>query len=734
MPVLPVAKVIVDIQVRHVDRVFDYTVPQHLVECIRPGHRVLVPFGHRRVEGFVVAYPAHSDLPNLKSVHKLLDDEPLLTPVALHLSHWMTEKYLCLLAQSLQCWLPAGVSLRRSQRAVEKTECWYHIDATKDQASLFAELYRAPMQRAALELILKEGGKLSASQARQAKLQAACQALVKRGIATSKQISVRRDLYPNHTFPRIAHPLTSHQRTAVNSIKSAVKQGAGRFLLHGVTGSGKTLVYLEAIAAACQLGKSAIVLVPEISLTPQAVAAFKGWFGDKVAVLHSRLSTSERADQWYAARRGEVQVVLGARSAVFAPLSNLGLIIVDEEQETAYKQEENPRYHAREIAEARANHEGAVLLLGSATPSLESYQRMLQGELTLLSLPERVDNRPLPEVTVVDMREELLAGNRSMFSQVLQQELHNCLAQKQQAILFLNRRGFASFVLCRACGATLGCNHCQVTLTYHEPDRLECHYCGERKIVPQRCPVCDSPYLRPFGAGTQRVQREVEMRFPQARVIRMDMDTTTRKGMHEKIWRTFNEGGADVLVGTQMVAKGLHFPGVTLVGVVCADTSLHFPDFRAAERTFQLLTQVAGRAGRGEESGKVIVQTYAPEHYSLQSASTHDYEGFAHQELAFRKKANYPPFAHLARVLITTDNEEEASSICGKLALICRSPNIEVIGPAPAPLSRLKDRFRWHILLKGEEIEVNSAAKKVLQMNQISGSQVIVDINPMSLL
>lgn len=730
---LPAAQVIVDLKVRDVDRVFDYAVPVGMSDTLKIGHRVLVPFGNRTVEGYVVAYPVESAVPGMKPILRMLDPEPLISAEAIKLAAWLRDEYLCLLAHGLQCFLPPGTALRAGSKAVPLQQSTYRALPAAFQPDAVAALSRAPRQLAALRLLMQQNAPLTSHQLQAAGFTpAVLQALADRGLIAKERVTVSRDPWHGRTWQRTEHQLTPAQNQALNRIKSGL-QTQGRFLLFGVTGSGKTLVYLHAIAAALEKGRSAIVLVPEISLTPQAVAEFKGWFGDHVAVLHSRLSTSERADQWRRAAVGDVQVVLGARSAVFAPLHNLGLIIIDEEQEGAYKQEDTPRYHARAVAGARVAHNG-VLLLGSATPSMESYAAAVRGELELLRLPERVDSKPLPTVAVVDMREELLAGNRSMFSRTLQMELHECLARREQAILFLNRRGFASFVLCRECGHTLGCTHCQVSLTYHEPATLSCHYCGHTKELPAKCPSCGSPYLRPFGAGTQRIEQEVRRLYPDARVLRMDVDTTSRKGAHEAIWRAFSQREADVLVGTQMVAKGLHFPGVTLVGVVSADTSLHFPDFRAAERTFQLLTQVAGRAGRGERPGRVVVQTYTPEHYAIVAAQNQDYEAFYRAEIPFRQRALYPPFGSLARLLITGDREEDVGQTAGRLATACMGDDVSVIGPTPAPLSRLKDRFRWHILLKGEHTSVIGAAQRALTISGKSPCQVIVDVDPVSLL
>jgi primosomal protein N' (replication factor Y) len=730
-----VAQVIVDVRIHSVDRLFDYAVPATLIDVLQPGHRVLVPFGGRRVEGYVVRYPATSTLSDLKPIAKLLDAEPLLSPARMELAQWMSQRYLCLLAQAFHCWLPPGTALRSSTRAKPLYENLFSLTTDGETELILETLKRAPRQTEAFRWLIARGGSATSKEAAAAGVPvAALTALVDKGIARRTRRQVRRDPWSGRTWRKEDHPLSSDQGKVLARLRSALAAGSGQFVLHGVTGSGKTLVYLHAIASALQQDKSAIVLVPEISLTPQAVAAFKGWFGEQVAVLHSRLSVGERAEQWQAVAAGRAQVVLGARSAVFAPVSNLGLIVIDEEQENAYKQEEVPRYHARDIARARVEREGGLLVLGSATPSIESYSAALAGDYELLTLPNRVENKPLPTVNIIDMREELLAGNRTMFSRELQMQLHACLSRGEQALLFLNRRGFASFVLCRECGVTVKCEHCEVSLTFHEPQTLTCHYCASTRKFTSQCPRCNSPYLRPFGAGTQRVELEVQRLFPSAKTLRMDVDTTSRKGAHEAIWTAFSRGEADILVGTQMIAKGLHFPGVTLVGVMSADTSLHFPDFRAAERTFQLLTQVAGRAGRGSETGRVIIQTYSPEHYSIQAAQNHDYETFFRQELAYRRRVAYPPFTSLARILITSEDEEQAIREAMLLARSCTHDGVTVIGPAPAPLSRLKNRFRWHILLKGALSHILAAAQEAAEASRNAQSHIVIDVDPYSLL
>ncbi|HHW13977.1 MAG TPA: primosomal protein N', partial [Firmicutes bacterium] len=536
--------------------------------------------------------------------------------------------------------------------------------------------------------------------------------------------------------------LTPGQREALAAIRAeAAAERPRPVLLHGVTGSGKTEVYLRAVAETLALGRSAIVLVPEIALTPQSAARFRERFGRRVAVLHSRLSAGERFDEWRRLASGEAVVALGARSAVFAPVRKLGLVVVDEEQEGAYKQEEAPRYHAREVALARAAAEGAVAVLGSATPSVESYYRALQGDFRLAELGCRPLGRALPAVEVVDMRAELASGNREIFSRRLQEAIRERLSRGEQAVLFLNRRGFSRVVLCRACGLVVRCPVCQVALTYHaSEDRLVCHYCQHRTVPPVTCPSCGSRYIRHFGVGTEKVEAEVGRLFPEARPVRMDVDTTRRKGAHARILGAFARGEYNVLVGTQMIAKGLDLPGVTLVGVVAGDTALGLPDFRAAERTFTMLTQVAGRAGRGGRPGEVIVQTYNPEHYSIVAASRHDYRLFYEQEIAFRRAAGYPPFGELVLLTVAGAREEMAQEGAEALAKRVREAvggSAAVLGPNPAPLARLRGLYRFHVLVKGvlsaaARGAVRRAAEEVLKEN--GKLRVNWDVDPQALL
>jgi primosomal protein N' (replication factor Y) len=486
-------------------------------------------------------------------------------------------------------------------------------------------------------------------------------------------------------------------------------------------------------------GKEAIVLVPEISLTPQMVNRFKGRFGKQVAVMHSALSAGEKFDEWRKIQRKEVSVVVGARSAVFAPFENLGIIIIDEEHETSYKQEDQPRYHARDVAIWRGRRNGFPVVLGSATPTLESYARAQKGVYELAVLKKRTNNRPLPEVITVDMRSELHAGNRTMFSRLLMEKLKTCIEKGEQAVLLLNRRGYSTFIMCRDCGHVEECPHCDIALTYHKNNqRLKCHYCSYEAAVPSICPECSSDLIRYFGTGTQRVEESLTELMPEARIIRMDVDTTRRKGAHEKLLRAFGEGKADILLGTQMIAKGLDFENVTLVGVLTADSMLNLPDFRSSEKTFQLLTQVSGRAGRHELSGEVIIQTYTPEHYSIQLASEYDFESFYKKEMTVRRAFHYPPYYYLALITISHENHVQAVQAGQQVVRLLQEriqPGTIILGPTPSPIPRIKDRYRYQCMIKYKHEpnlrkkiqEITELFKESIQKNDL---QIIVDMQP----
>lgn len=688
------------------------------------------------------------------------DEEAAREDLPLAMTEWMAKggqlvKLEVLLerfpehAKAVKAALREGVLVEhtkvRDRLAVRKVLTVYlpdNVEAVREQMEALPS--RAAKQREVLAFMLEHGGPIQLQQllAEAGGSAASVRSLAEKELLELREVEQQRDPYAGREFERTSPlELTEGQKAVYDRIVRAVDAGEPQtMLLHGVTGSGKTEVYLQTIQFCLEQEKQAIVLVPEISLTPQMVERFKGRFGDAVAVLHSRLSNGERYDEWRKIRSRQVQVAIGARSAIFAPFERIGLIIMDEEHESSYKQEESPKYHARDVAVRRAKQHGAAVVLGSATPSLESFaaaSRPLTArdegrEPALLPMPVRVGERPLPPVTVIDMREELKEGNRSMFSRLLHTSLAERLERGEQSVLLLNRRGYSTFVMCRSCGYTAACPHCDISLTYHQKSRaLRCHYCGHAEQAPTSCPSCQSEHIRYFGTGTQRVEEELSKLFPGIRVIRMDVDTTTEKNSHEKLLKQFGERKADVLLGTQMVAKGLDFPYVTLVGVIAADTSLNLPDFRAAERTFQLLTQVAGRAGRHHLPGEVVIQTYAPEHYAVITAQQHDYAAFVSEELRHRSAMGYPPYCRLILVTMSHEQLPLLSSVSERFAAELRElaenegvlislgsgfgRALEVLGPVASPISRMKDRYRFQCVIKYRgSIDASALVRKAL--------------------
>lgn len=764
LPSCGVAEVIVDVAAGGVDRPLHYAIPPELQGRLQVGHRVIVPLRQRQVEGFVVGLQRESDYPNLRPIRRLVAEEPVFGPEEAALAAWMSHRYLSLTVDALRCLLPPhsrlGIKSRvGGTRPVRRyrlaPESQRHVIAFIEengrrapaQTRILAVLQRDPPGGSGWErsLLLQEAGASAGS----------LTALLQRGLVIEETAASGDDgleagsegAGPGGAGGADgARPsLTSEQQRALAVIEARLAEdpSARPVLLQGVTGSGKTEVYMRAAEGVLAQGGQALVLVPEIALTPQAVARFRARFGQRVALLHSRLAPGERQQEWWRIRRGDAPLVVGTRSAVFAPLRKLRLIVVDEEHEPSYKQDEAPRYHARDVAWERARRAGALLVLGSATPSAETYVRAMEGEMERVVLASRVHGRALPPVELVDMRQELKDGHRGILSRRLLEEMGRVLAEGHQIILFLNRRGYSSFVLCRECGGTVACPDCAVSMTYHAAgNELRCHYCDRRQGLPDRCPHCRSPLLRRFGTGTQRVEEAVKVAFPGVPTVRMDWDTTRRKGEMERLLATFRQGDARILIGTQMVAKGHDFPRVALVGAIAADSGLYFPDFRAAERTFQLLTQVAGRAGRADVEGRVIVQTYNPDHYSIQAAQQGDVSLFFHHDLPFRRAGRYPPFRYLARLLVAGEDggtvrnvvlkaRREAGPALSGLA-------VDVLGPAPAPIPRIQGRHRWHIVVKGKgRDEVREAADIIRQHVYRFAPQGIslgVDVDPMSML
>lgn len=558
--------------------------------------------------------------------------------------------------------------------------------------------------------------------------------LYEAGVLIKKEIEVfRNPSEREYKYGRVE--LTEDQQLAIESILNSYKKGRSVSLIRGVTGSGKTEIYLNLVERCINKGCGAIVMVPEISLTPQTLERFKGRFGNTVAILHSRLSNGERYDEWRRIKSGDVKVVVGARSAVFAPVLNLKLIIIDEEHEYSYKSDSSPKYHTVEVASFRVNQNKGLLVLGSATPSLESYYKALNGEYNLVTINKRVMDIKMPEVKIVDMREELKGGNKSIFSTALQDEIGINLERGEQTILFLNRRGHSTFISCRECGYVCKCSNCDVSLTYHiSTNKLVCHYCGSEHKSPSICPKCGSKYIKYFGTGTEKIEMEIKRLFPEARTLRMDMDTTRKKGQHERIYEDFKNHKADILIGTQMISKGMDFKGVTLVGIIAADMTLNLPDFRAPERTFQLITQVSGRAGRGELKGRVIVQTYDSEHYSIEYASNGDYIGFYEKEILYRKMLNNPPFTDILYVLLASENEEtlikNSMALRDKISGSINLKNIEMLGPAPCHVGKIKNIYRWHMIFKGDVYSYIRDISDIIYKSIDGNISCSIDINP----
>ncbi len=790
------------------DQTFTYELPETLRHRVKPGARLIVPFGPRRLTGMVVR--CHDESPEVatKQALRLLDEEPVLNEELLGLGRWIASYYCAPAGEVYRSMTPLAAELRQQkvysltdegrdtarrllldtgggdgaveilrmleQRSLSVTYLTRKFPTAQDILRALekkrlvekeeSEAERDPLRAAAARLRVELTGRPAGVKLARAERElisflelhpgshnlADIETLVKHGSKAARALA-RRDLLrlvvenaaQMASDFRPPHTLNGHQREAFAKLREAIESGEFHpFLLQGVTGSGKTEVYLRSIETALAAGRSALLLVPEIALTPGVAGQFFGRFGDQVAILHSAFSGNERADQWRRIREGRAGVVVGTRSGVFAPVPNLGLIVVDEEHDQSYKQEETPRYNGRDVAVVRAQSAGATVVLGSATPSLESRYNVERGKYTLLSLPERIEARPMPEVELIDMRMEFLETRKqATFSRKLLEAIEERLKAKEQTMLLLNRRGFSSFVTCRSCGERIQCVNCAVTLTYHKRDqRLLCHYCSYAQRVPKVCPKCESEYLYFMGTGSEKVEEELHRYFPEARITRMDRDTVSGKRHFETILQGFREGSYDILVGTQMIAKGHDIPNVTLVGVVSGDIGLGMPDFRAAERTFQLLTQVAGRAGRGNIPGRVLIQTINPDHYAVRMAAAQDFQAFYEKELQFRRMMRYPPFAALANILLRSKTQEDAMRMAGEVGNFLNPPpeTLKILGPAEAPVPRLKAEFRYQLLLKAANRKVLSTTLHGLRRFAVERNwpktALVIDVDPLSLL
>ncbi len=738
------AEVIVDISHENVDRPFTYGIPQHLQGQIALGSKVEIPFGksNRMITGYVVGFTEHIDFDEsrVKDISALCEKSVSPEEKLIGIASFIKEKYGSTMITALKTVLP----VKKATKAQEKKS----VIALKDESELYKAslIAKSKNQSAKVRLLqaLCESPRIDYSLVT-GKLNVSAQtvlSLQKQGIL---QIETERSYRNPISFrgdETTKVSLSKAQQEIVDAVEKDYEAGnPGKYLIHGITGSGKTEVYMELIAKRIEQGQQAIFLIPEISLTYQNVVRFYRRFGDKVSIMHSRLSAGERYDQFERARKGEVSIMIGPRSALFTPFSNLGIIIIDEEHEGTYKSETMPKYHAREVAEEMAKRAGAALVLGSATPSLESYQKAKSGEYVLFTLKERLTGGTLANVNLVDLREELKAGNKSIFSRRLKELMEDRLEKGEQMMLFLNRRGYSGFVSCRDCGEVIKCPHCDVSLSEHNRgEKLVCHYCGYEQPAVKKCPSCGSNKVAGFKAGTQQIEEALHKQFPMAVVLRMDADTTKHKDDYESILSKFANREADILLGTQMIVKGHDFPGVTLMGILAADLSLSNNDFRAAERTFQLLTQAAGRAGRGELPGEVVIQTYQPEHYAIVRASGQDYEGFYEEELAYREFLLYPPAANMMAVQLSGPDEKALEHLGQRLATEVKAMEFDSmpaqIGPAKANLSKKSDLYRQVIYYKHKDYEelvrIKDKMEECVRLWEIKRESVQFDFNPMN--
>ena len=718
------ANIIIDISHEKLDRTFQYRIPEKLLDQIHPGTPVEIPFGrsNRKIRGYVVEVTEEPEFApeRIKPVSHVIREGIPIEGQLIALAAWMRENFGGTMNQALKTVLPV------KQKTTEKEQrlIWLKPDPTTAK-SLLGELQRKHQTARArlLEALLEQSPLPYETVTQKLNITVSViRAMQERELIRVESIRSWRNPLDQMKKQGTVVTLNPAQQQIVTGIENGWRSGDERpCLIHGVTGSGKTEVYMELIKSVLREGKQAIVLIPEIALTFQTVLRFYNHFGERVSILNSRMSPGERSDQFERAKRGLLDVMIGPRSALFTPFPNLGVIIIDEEHEAAYKSETVPRYHARETAIARGMLCGAHVVLGSATPSVESYDRAQQGQYRLFEMKERVSARPLPTVYTVDLREELRNGNRSILSDRLRKLMTDRFEKKEQIMLFLNRRGVAGFVSCRSCGEVIKCPHCDVSLNLHNDGKLVCHYCGYQQPMVKKCPSCGSSYVGGFKAGTQKIEQYVRQQFPSARVLRMDLDTTRKKGGYESILSAFSNQEADILIGTQMIVKGHDFPNVTLVGILAADLSLHISDYRAPERTFQLLTQAAGRAGRGCRQGEVVIQTYQPEHYSIVTAAAQDYEAFFQQEIFFREMLHYPPKWHMLVVHAASEKEmlvKQAQDML-KYKLLTKmekeKEHLQIIGPADAAVSRINDIFRKVLYVKAEDYQLLVHAKNMLE-------------------
>ncbi|RGC79561.1 replication restart helicase PriA [Faecalimonas umbilicata] len=743
------ADIIVDITHEKLDKIFQYRIPKEMEGRLQTGMEVLIPFGraNRETKGYVIGFSekCNYDPEKIKEIIQIIQNHIAIEAKLVALAAWMKEHYGGTMIQALKTVLP----IKQQEKQKEQRSIRLLLDRREAKERLSYFLSKNQTARARVVAALLDRPILPYEYVtRQLKVTAAVlRAMEEQRILQIEAEVVYRNPVTAKRTKQQSFCYTEAQQAAIHTFCEEYRRGKrGTYLVYGVTGSGKTEVYMEMIEHVIAEGKQAIVLIPEIALTYQTVMRFYQRFGDRVSIINSRLSKGERYDQMIRAKRGEINVMIGPRSALFTPFERLGLIIIDEEHEGTYKSEQTPRYHARETAIARAAMEGASVVLGSATPSMEAFYKAVTGEFRLLRLPERAKQRAMAHVTVADMRKELEKGNRSIFSDALRSLMEDRLKKKEQIMLFLNRRGYAGFISCRSCGHVVKCPHCDVSLSSHRNGKLVCHYCGYEQPMVTSCPECGSSHVGGFRAGTQQIEELLLREFPQAKVLRMDMDTTKQKDGHEKILAAFSSGEADILVGTQMIVKGHDFGNVTLVGVLAADLSLYADDYRAGERTFQLLTQAAGRAGRGEKAGEVVIQTYSPEHYSIVAAAKQDYEQFFQEEMTYRALMGYPPASQLMAVLVSCKEEELLETACHYLKAYAETcckkceragTSVQLIGPASPYVGKVRDTYRRVIYLKSEQeavlVFLKDQLEQYIEIN--SGFQnlwIQFDLNPMS--
>lgn len=738
------ANVIINISVDKLDKTFQYSIPQELQEAVTVGVQVDIPFGSRTLTGYVIELTdeAEYDVDRIRPLMGIHKGSVPMESQLIALAGWMRKNYGSTMNQALKTVLP----IKKKTKQIEHRRVWLALpkEEAGQRLALFEAKHYTAKARLLRELIAEECLDYTVVTGKLGIPAATIRGMAQQGILSVETCTDYRNPVAHLNQQGYHLKLNENQKRVVDAVTADMDAGIEKtYLLKGVTGSGKTEVYMELIAHALGRGRQAIVLIPEIALTYQTVMRFYNRFGDRVSIMNSRLSQGERYDQFARAKAGDIDIMIGPRSALFAPFADLGLIIIDEEHENSYKSETAPRYHAREVAIERARMNHASVVLGSATPSVDSYYQAELGNYQLLELNQRVECKPLPECEIVDLREELRAGNRSILSVRLQQLMEERLEKKQQIMLFLNRRGVSGFISCRACGYVLKCPHCDVSLSHHAGGRMVCHYCGYEEPLPRVCPSCGSRYLGGFKAGTQKIEQLVQQRFPTARVMRMDFDTTRTKDSYEKILQSFANQEADILIGTQMIVKGHDFPNVTLVGVLAADMSLHVPDFHASERTFQLLTQAVGRAGRGEEPGQAVIQTYDPDHFAIRTAGDQDYETFYRQEIAYRSALSYPPVWNLLVVHCTGAELTAVERAAGKLAkklqesITVGNKKVLLVGPADAAIAKINDIYRKVIYMKTADYQTLVSLKDELELeikdsHTFSNVTIQFDFNPTS--